>query len=80
MRTREEVINLWSDQEKCPDFKPILEELLNDLENQEKLIADLSKRDEWLSYLEAAGVDNWQGIDEAYRLQREDNNQTEDDE
>ena len=26
----------------------------------------------WLSYLEAAGVDNWQGIDEAIRMRKED--------
>ena len=28
---------------------------------------------EWLSYLEAAGVDNWEGYDYAHELQREAN-------
>ena len=27
---------------------------------------------EWLSYLERAGVDNWDGFDEAIRLREED--------
>jgi len=32
MKTREEILKLWEDQEICPDFLPILEELLNDRE------------------------------------------------
>jgi hypothetical protein len=35
----------------------------------------LCKDSEWLGYLEAAGVDNWQGIDEAIQLRREDRDQ-----
>ena len=31
----------------------------------------LLERHEWLSCLEAAGVDNWQGMDEAIRIQNE---------
>ena len=31
----------------------------------------LQKDSEWLSYLEAAGVDNWDGYDEAINMQRE---------
>lgn len=31
----------------------------------------LVKRDEWLECLEAAGVDNWQGYDEAREILRE---------
>lgn len=31
-------------------------------------VAELEKRDAWLSALEAAGVDNWQGIDVAYEI------------
>jgi chemosensory pili system protein ChpA (sensor histidine kinase/response regulator) len=31
----------------------------------------LLERDEWLSCLEAAGVDNWQGIDEAIQIRKE---------
>lgn len=30
MKTREEILALWIDQEKCPDFEPILKELLDD--------------------------------------------------
>lgn len=30
MKTREEILKLWSDTELCEDFGPILEELLND--------------------------------------------------
>ncbi len=29
---------------------------------------ELLDRDEWLSCLEAAGVDNWDGIDYAYEI------------
>lgn len=31
----------------------------------------LVKRDDWLECLEAAGVDNWQGIEYAIALRRE---------
>ena len=33
-------------------------------------IAELEERDEWLSALEAAGVDNWQGIEVAHEMRR----------
>lgn len=32
---------------------------------------DLLKRDEWLNWLECAGVDNWDGIEEAMRMRHE---------
>lgn len=32
----------------------------------------LIKVDEWMDYLESAGVDNWQGISYAYELKRQD--------
>jgi hypothetical protein len=32
----------------------------------------LLERDEWLGYLEAGGVDNWQGIEFAVELRNED--------
>jgi hypothetical protein len=47
---------------------------------QEKLIADLSKRDEWLSYLEAAGIDNTSAYEYAIKLRNDDNLHSEDDE
>lgn len=31
----------------------------------------LCRSAEWLSYLEAAGVDNWDGYDEALHMQKE---------
>jgi hypothetical protein len=31
----------------------------------------LERRDKWLGYLEAAGVDNWEGIGEAILLRRQ---------
>ena len=31
----------------------------------------LLERDEWLDCLEAAGVDNWEGIDEAFIIREE---------
>lgn len=34
----------------------------------------LCERDEWLSYLESAGVDNWSGYDYARELRAEDYN------
>lgn len=35
----------------------------------------LRKDSDWLACLEAAGVDNWQGIDQAIDLQNEGNNE-----
>lgn len=32
----------------------------------------LCKDSEWLSYLEAAGVDNWDGYDEAINMRKQD--------
>lgn len=37
-----------------------------------KELAGLRRDSEWLGYLEAAGVDNWSGIDHAHELRRED--------
>lgn len=34
-------------------------------------LAQLKQREEWLSALEAAGVDNWDGFDEANSIQAE---------
>lgn len=31
----------------------------------------LQERDDWLSWLEAAGVDNWDGMDEAINMRQE---------
>ncbi|MFF8953852.1 hypothetical protein ACF09I_34400 [Streptomyces sp. NPDC014940] len=39
-----------------------------DVEKLRKELAELRERDRWLSALEAAGVDNWQGIDTAREL------------
>jgi len=50
------------------------------IREQEKLIADLSKRDEWLSYLEAAGIDNTSAYEYAIKLRNDDNLHSEDDE
>lgn len=36
----------------------------------------LLKRDEWLSYLEQAGVDNWDGYSYAFELKEEQENKT----
>jgi hypothetical protein len=33
---------------------------------------ELQRRSEWLSYLETAGVDNWEGYDIAYDMAKED--------
>lgn len=32
----------------------------------------LTEAYEWLGYLEAAGVDNWPGMEEAHRMKKED--------
>lgn len=34
---------------------------------------DMKERCDWLDCLEAAGVDNWQGIEEAIRIHNESN-------
>lgn len=38
---------------------------------QEKQYHELLERDRWLSALEAAGVDNWDGWDEACEILKE---------
>jgi hypothetical protein len=42
------------------------------IEVSQKEYNDLQRRSEWLSYLEAAGVDNWEGYDIAYDMAKED--------
>ena len=37
----------------------------------QEYVARLEERDDWLSCLEWAGVDNWQGYSHAYEMQRE---------
>lgn len=39
-----------------------------------KRFDELLKKEEWLSYLEEAGVDNWEGISYAYELKNNDKN------
>lgn len=39
---------------------------------EQRRYEQLIEKEEWLGCLEAAGVDNWQGIDEACRISRED--------
>ena len=39
----------------------------------EKQVYELRKRDYWLQCLEAAGVDNWQGMEEAIEIYRTNN-------
>lgn len=41
----------------------------------EELYRELIDRDNWLSALEAAGVDNWDGYEEAIRIAEEWNNE-----
>ena len=36
---------------------------------------ELEKQADWLSALESAGVDNWQGIDFAYEIMRDRENE-----
>lgn len=42
----------------------------------EKEYQRLREDSNWLSYLEAAGVDNWEGISYAYDLRREEESQS----
>ncbi|NUR64373.1 MAG: hypothetical protein HOQ47_01320, partial [Streptomyces sp.] len=42
-----------------------------DVEKLRKRLAELEQRDEWLSCLEAAGVDNWSGYEHAISLRDE---------
>lgn len=37
----------------------------------QKQVEKLEKRDEWLSYLEAAGVDNWEGFGIAIDMRKD---------
>lgn len=41
----------------------------------EKHYRELRERDDWLSALEAAGVDNWDGYEEAMKIADEWNNE-----
>lgn len=52
-----------------PDIAPAaIESGDTDVAKLQARIAELEKRDEWLSELEAAGVDNWQGMDVAREI------------
>lgn len=44
----------------------------DDVEKLRKRLAELEKRDEWLSCLEAAGVDNWSGMEHAISMRNGD--------
>jgi len=44
--------------------------MVNTLEEENE---KLQKRNDWLTCLEQAGVDNWTGIDYAYELQEKEN-------
>lgn len=46
-------------------------EAMSTVEITRKVYDQLVKDSEWLSCLEAAGVDNWEGIDEAFEIRRE---------
>jgi hypothetical protein len=54
---------------------PLLQEAADELDEKDEEIEDLQKGANWLSCLEAAGVDNWDGIDEAHRIYREDDDE-----
>jgi hypothetical protein len=45
------------------------------IEISEALYRELLERDEWLSALEVAGVDNWDGYEIAMEIQQEWNNE-----
>lgn len=47
---------------------PAVEAGAGDVEQMRKRLAELEKRDAWLSALEAAGVDNWSGMEHAISL------------
>lgn len=49
------------------------------IEKLEVEVARLTKREDWLECLEAAGVDNWEGYDEARAIQRGDTNDEDED-
>jgi len=46
----------------------IIKQLVEVIRADRKEIEKLEERDNWLSILEQAGVDNWQGIDYAYEM------------
>lgn len=45
---------------------------------EETELKDLQESSDWLRHLENAGVDNWEGISFAYKLQREEKGEEED--
>ena len=55
MKTRQEILALWKDYDKCPDFEPVLEELLKEREQIGSKLWDLiavqkeSAHDEYMS-------------------------------
>lgn len=46
-KTNEEILNLWNDQEACPDFKPVLDELLVE---RDRLRSALGKYANWANW------------------------------
>jgi len=52
-----------------------MQQILVDRQEFEQLRRDA----EWLRYLEAAGVDNWDGIEYAQKLRRDDEQPTDED-
>ncbi|MFF7561924.1 hypothetical protein ACFZB4_18375 [Streptomyces pseudovenezuelae] len=69
------IAQAWREGRLGAAVPPALAPAAGDGEDAEKLrkrLAELEKRDEWLSCLEAAGVDNWSGYEHAISLRTED--------
>jgi hypothetical protein len=72
---REQVMQAWRDGQLVGTALPALTAgasepavEVNEAATLRARIAELEKRDAWLSALEAAGVDNWQGIEVAHEM------------
>lgn len=67
-RLRDTVEKLRRTPMPISDIIPLLQQAADEIDSNEKSL-------NWLSCLEAAGVDNWEGIEEAHRICREDNDE-----
>lgn len=63
-RLRDTVEKLRRTPMPIADIIPLLQQAADELDKKDKRL-------EWLDCLDAAGVDNWEGIEEAIRIRKE---------
>ncbi len=70
-------VNFCKDPKYYEMLYSMWQQKINYIKELEEKLKIANKRLEWLELLEEAGVDNWQGIDEAIRIREERNKNNE---